>query len=246
MKQYLSLLAAAAFWTACHSNAAPINKTAADSTTAALPAPTINERPIDSFRIGTKRFLVYKLDKPTLKPVADIDYDSAEGSAIAKEAARVKRVGNALHFTLQNGKTAKLANLKEPEKDEDYSIFYYVRYLPDMQQHLVFGGYYESSDFVLVSATSGKQLHVWGEPYLSPDRKFVICPSYDLEVGFNNNGFELYSYQNGELQQIGEVELKNWGPGDVKWIDNRTFETEYKTMDGDMNSRSKPVKIVMQ
>lgn len=237
---------AAALWTACHSNAAPISTPVADSSAEALSAPVINERPIDSFRIGTKRFLVYKLDKSTLRPVADIDYDSAEGSALAKEASKVKREGNTLIFTLQDGKTAKLANLKNPEKDEDYSIFYYAHYLPEMQSHLIFGGYYESSDFVLVSAINGKQTHMWGEPYLSPDKKLVISPSFDLEVGFNNNGFELYSFQNGNLQQIGEIELKTWGPGQVKWIDNRTFETEYKTMDKDMNTRTIPIKIIMQ
>lgn len=246
MKQYLSLLTAAAFWTACQSNAAPISTPVADSTAEALSAPVINERPIDSFRIGTKKFTVYKLDKPTIRPTANIDYDSAEGSALAKEAAKVKREGNTLVFNLPGGKTAKLANKKNPEQDEDYSIFYYARFLPEMQSHLVFGGYYESSDFVVVSAVTGKETHMWGEPYLSPDKKFVISPSFDLEVGFNSNGFELYSFQNGTLTQIGEIELKTWGPGEVKWIDNRTFETEYKTMDKDMNSRSIPVKIIMQ
>jgi hypothetical protein len=45
---------------------------------------------------------------------------------------------------------------------------------------------------------------------------------------------------------IGEIELDNWGPGQVKWIDSNTFITEHISLDSTMNKVIKPVKMVMQ
>lgn len=244
MKQYLSLLTAVVLWTACHPSAAS-NSTPSAETTVAVPAPT-NERPIDSFRIGNKQFLVYSLAKSSFSPATDIDYDSAEGPQLTREAAKVHRQGDSLLFTLKNGKTSVLANSRNPKNDEDYAVYYYAGYKEDLQQHLAFGSYYESSDYLLVNPANGKQTHLWGIPYLSPDKQFVLCPSFDLEAGFNNNGFELYSYENGNMQLLGETDLQHWGPGQIKWVDSHTLEAEYQTMDTAMNIHTKPVRIIMQ
>ncbi|WP_343668593.1 hypothetical protein [Chitinophaga sp.] len=244
MKQYLSLLTAVVLWTACHPSTAS-NSTPAAETTVPVPAST-SEQPIDSFRIGNKQFLVYSLTKSSFGPATELDYESAEGSQLTREAAKVQRQGDSLLFTLKNGKTAVLANSKNPAIDEDYAVYYYAGYQEDLQQHLAFGSYYESSDYLLVNPSNGKQTHLWGIPYLSPDKQFVICPSFDLEAGFNNNGFELYSYENGNVKLLGETDLQHWGPGQIKWVDAHTLEAEYQTMDTAMNIHTKPVKIIMQ
>lgn len=243
MKQYLSLLTAAVIYTACHPSTAS-NSTPAENA-AAAPAST-NERPIDSFRIANKKFLVYSLAKSSISPATELDYDSVEGPQLAKEAAKVQRHGDTLVFALKNGKTAILANDRKPAIDENYAVYYYAGYREELGQHLAFGSYYESSDYLLINPANGQQTHLWGIPYLSPDKQFVLCPSFDLEAGFNNNGFELYSFENGNLKLLGDTELQHWGPGQIKWIDANTLEAEYQTMDTAMNIHTKPVKIVMQ
>jgi hypothetical protein len=244
MKQYLSLLAAAVIYTACHPSAASNSTPAAE--TAVVAQASTNERPIDSFRIANKQFLVYSLAKSSFSPSTELDYDSVEGPQLARQAAKVQRKGDSLIFVLKNGKTAVLTNVKHPAVDEDYAVYYYAGYQEDLQQHLAFGSYYESSDFLLVHPATGKQTHMWGIPHLSPDKQFVLCPSFDLEAGFNNNGFELYSYENGNVKLLGETDLQHWGPGRIKWIDAHTLEAEYQTMDTAMTIHTKPVKIVMR
>lgn len=244
MKQYLSLLAAAVIYTACHPSAASDSTPTADTATAVVTAAT-NERPIDSFSIANKKFLVYSLAKSSFSPAPELDYDSVEGPQLAKHAAKVQRKGDSLVFALKSGKTAVLENVKHPPIDEDYAVYYYAGYQEDLQQHLAFGSYYESSDYLLVHPATGKQTHIWGMPHLSPDKKFVLCPSFDLEAGFNSNGFQLYSYENGNVKLLGETELQHWGPGQIKWLDARTLEAEYQVMDTSMTTHTKPVKIVM-
>ncbi|WP_440133092.1 hypothetical protein [Chitinophaga sancti] len=243
MKQYLSLLAAAVIYTACHPSAASNSTPIADTATAVKAA--TNERPIDSFRIANKKFLVYSLAKSSFSPASELDYDSVEGPQLTRQASKVQRKGDSLVFALKNGKASVLKNAKNPAIDEDYAVYYYAGYREDLQQHLAFGSYYESSDFLLVHPATGKQTHMWGIPHLSPDKQFVLCPSFDLEAGFNNNGFELYSYENGNMKLLGETDLQHWGPGQVKWVDAHTLEAEYQTMDTAMTIHTKPVKIVM-
>lgn len=244
MKQYLSLLTVAVIYTACHSSTASNSTPAAENAVAATAS--TNERPIDSFRIANKKFLVYSLPKSSFSPATELDYDSVEGPQLAKETTQVQRRGDTLLFALRNGKTSVLANDRNPAIDENYAIYYYAGYQKDLQQHLAFGSYYESSDYLLVNPANGKQTHLWGIPYLSPDKQFVLCPSFDLEAGFNNNGFELYSFENGNMKLLGETDLQHWGPGQIKWVDAHTLEAEYQTMDTAMNIHIKPVKIIMQ
>ena len=244
MKQYLSLLTTAAvLMTACTRKTTQPNTAAATISTVQATNPGTL---IDSFRIADKRFLVYKMDQSPFSPAPELDYDSVEGPQLAQEAARVQRQGDSLVFTLQNGRTTVLANHTGTTDDDNYTVYFYAGFQQDLQQHLNFGGYYESSDFVLVDPVDGKQTHLWGIPYTSPDKKFVLCPSFDLEAGFNNNGFQLYSYQNGSLKLLGETDIQNWGPGQVKWVDNNTLEAEYQTIDTSMNITTKPVRIIMQ
>jgi hypothetical protein len=74
----------------------------------------------------------------------------------------------------------------------------------------------------------------------------VICPSLDLIAGFNNNGFQLFSYRDNKLIPEGDVQFDKWGPGQMKWLDNKTIEAEYVVLDNDMNEVPKPVKLIMK
>lgn len=243
MKKYLPLFFIAGMIAAC--NGQDISDSASD-TSHIEEAPSIGKVPVntDTFSVGNRSFTIYTLEHSSFDKLSDPDYDSAETSLLNKDKAHVKRSGDTLQFTLNNGETRILAN--NTKDDDKYCIFFYAGYLPDIHQYLVFGSYYESSDYVLINADNGELTHVWGIPVVSPDHKYVICASVDLIAGFNNNGFQLFSYRDNKLISEGDVQFDKWGPGQMKWLDNKTIEAEYVVLDNDMNEVPKPVKLVMK
>jgi hypothetical protein len=244
MKKYLPLFFVAGLMVACN------GQDTTDSTTDTAhieEAPSTGKVPVntDSFSVGNKSFTIYPLEHSSFEKLGTPDYDSAEYSLLIDDKDRVKRVGDSLIFTLSNGKTSILANNTKEENDQ-YSIFFYAGYLPGIHQYLAYGGYYESSDYVLINADNGEITHVWGIPAVSPDHKYVICASIDLVAGVNVNGFQLFSYRGNKLIPEGDVQFDKWGPGQMKWLDNKTIEAEYVVLDKDMNEVPKPVKLVMK
>lgn len=244
MKKYLPLFFVAGMMVAC--NGQDTNDSASD-TAHIEEAPSTGKVPVntDTFSVGKRSFTIYPLEHSSFDKLGTPDYDSAEFSLLNDDKAHVKRAGDSLIFTLNNGKTSILANNTREENDE-YSIFFYAGYLPAIHQYLVFGSYYESSDYVLINADNGDITHVWGIPVISPDHKYLICPSLDLIAGFNNNGFQLFSYRDNKLIPEGDVQFDKWGPGQMKWLDNKTIEAEYVVLDNDMNEVPKPVKLIMK
>ncbi len=244
MKTYLPLFFIAGFILACNGQDATVSTT---DTAHIEEPPSTGKVPVntDTFSVGNKSFAIYPLEHSSFEKLGTMDYDSAEYSLLIDDKDRVKRVGDSLIFTLSNGKTTVLANNTKEENDQ-YSIFFYAGYLPAIHQYLAYGGYYESNDYLLINSDNGDITHVWGVPAISPDHKHIICASIDLVAGVNFNGFQLFSYRDNKLVPEGDVQFDKWGPGQMKWIDNKTIEAEYVVLDKDMNEVPKPVKLVMK
>jgi hypothetical protein len=244
MKKYLPLFLIAGLMAAC--NGPETTENNLDTARIEEPPSTGKVQPnTDTFSVGDKHFAIQPLSHSSFEKQGTPDYDSAEYSLLANDKARVTRAGDSLIFKLNNGQTTVLSNDTTAE-DEHYCIYFYAGYLPAIRQYLVFGSYFESSDYVLINADNGEVTHVWGVPAISPDHKYLICASVDLIAGFNSNGFQLFSYRDNKLIPEGEVLFDKWGPGQMKWLDNKTIEAEYVVLDDDMNEVPKPVKLVMQ
>ena len=198
----------------------------------------------DTLVVGSKTFYVYSMDKSPFSPLPPADIDSAEQKVIGRDGP-VKRLKNTLVLTLDNGKNVSLVN-KPDGNDEDFTMYKYTGYIPDIKQYGVYCGYYESSGFLLVSKATGEKIKTWGTPVVSPDKKYFICPSFDLEVGYVPNGFQLFSNMDGKITPIGAIELQQWGPGQMKWIDNKTVVAEALSYDSNMKEISHTIKMVMQ
>jgi len=238
-KKYLFILL---ILTSCV-NKIPVHKPAVISQS---PKP---EQPLDTFEMGSKNFLVYAMDESPFDPEPAVESDSAEVKLLNHHDGNghVKRKGNTLTISTDNGKQVVLTDKSDIDKDgESYAIYTYTGYLPDIKQYGIFCTYYESLDYLLVNQATGESIHTWGPPLISPDKKYFICASYDLEAGFTANGLQLYSYLNGKIIPVGEIELEKWGPGQIKWLDNHSLVAEYITLDSTMNKVIKPVKLVMQ
>lgn len=246
MKTYLSLFLAAGILFSCNEST-EISDAVRD--TAHIEEPPVTGRVLrdtDTFSVGNKHFSIQPLARSSFDKLDTPDYDSTEDSQIAKDRAHVKRQGDSLYITLNNGQTTLLANNIHSADDSNFANYFYAGYIPAIHQHLVFGSYYESSDYVLINADNGTITHVWGIPVISPDHKYIICPSVDLVAGFNSNGFQLFSYANNTLTHEGDVEFSKWAPGQMKWLDNQSIEAEYIVLDDNMNEVPKPVKLVIR
>ncbi|MBL4755938.1 MAG: hypothetical protein JKY52_20390 [Flavobacteriales bacterium] len=57
-------------------------------------------------------------------------------------------------------------------------------------------------------------------PLLSPNGKYVISHSWDLEVDFYANGMQLYDLKNDSIMQLFSFERSDWGPTDVSWVND--------------------------
>lgn len=244
MKTYLSLFLAAGILLACNNDTTENSDVTKDTAHIEEPPATGKVlRNTDTFSVGNKHFTIEPLASSSFSKQPTPDYDSTEESLIAKDADRIQRKGANLYIKLNNGLVTQLTN--NTLDDAQYANYFYAGYIPEIHQHLIFGGYYESSDYVLVNADNGTITHVWGIPVISPDHKYVICPSVDLVAAFNYNGFQLFSYTDNKLIPEGDVVFEKWGPGQMKWLDNKTIEAEYVELDKDMNEVTKPVKLLM-
>jgi hypothetical protein len=130
-------------------------------------------------------------------------------------AKGVTRNGDQLTFVLKNGQEKTLkANLQDEENSVDY-IF--TRSLDAIGHWEVLAFYYESFDYILINQSDGTETHLWNKAVLSPDNKYLLCGSVDLEAAFVPNGFQLWSIENGLLILRWSKEIENWGAERLIW-----------------------------
>lgn len=240
------------FAVACHNT--PTEQKPADSViTATAPLVASGNQALDTFTLAGKTCIVYPeavspFGKERVKK--EETPEELEQRILARDTS-VKRVGDTLFLPIDNGNPVAMGNNNEDDGDA-YVKFFYEGFMPEINCYCIRAGYYEGGDYVLLNRTTGTNIHVWGKPLMSPDKKQLICTSYDLEAGFIPNGYQLLGYNNGKLEVLGEATLDEWGPGQVQWLDNNTLVAEHVKPDltgkgGDMvNEIKQIVKIVIQ
>ncbi|BAV04340.1 hypothetical protein SAMN05421788_11068 [Filimonas lacunae] len=230
---------------ACNNQAG--NNVKADSAATSAAAVVL---PIDTVVLGDKVLLVYPLEKSAFltekqELYSDNYSDSTEQVALTRDSAWVTREADSLRFVVKNGNGGGFKNNDKTDGD-DYVRYYYKGLLSDIGYYCVSAAYYESGETILVSQATGERVNVWDMPLISPDKKTFLCFSYDLVAGFVPNGIQLYTVNNGKAEQVADAELTRWGPGRMKWVDNKTLEGEYITLDSANNELIRPVKLVLQ
>lgn len=241
MKNITTLLLLTIALQACNNQQAPVNKT--DS--APLPLPVVdNGAPLDTLILGKTKLIVYPLAQSPFTNKVQIEDEDAEPKNIKRDASFVKRSGDSLIFRTQSGASVALRN--NQTEGGEYVGYRYDQIIPEINVFGINVSYYESGDYVILDRNSGDTTHLWAKPVVSPDKKRLICPSYDLEARFIPNGFQLLEYNNGKINLLGEIELDNWGPGQVKWLDNNTLAAEYVTMVDNKETGHREVKKIVK
>ena len=213
-----------------------VHQNADDNT---IPVQTGN-LPLDTVDIGKHTLLVYAIDKTVFDRYPARVSDTNELRLLTKESNRVKRKGDTLIFYAANGHKTTLIDQNTEEATADYT---FDGNFPTIQYWGTSVAYDESGDYILISQQTGDTLHCWGPPAVAPDKKHIICGSMDLMAGFVDNGFQIFSLQNGKLKLDGQTALDDWGPGDIKWIDKNTILAEYIYLGANSNTESKYVQM---
>jgi len=128
----------------------------------------------------------------------------------------VTRTGDELVFKLKNGQEKVLKNNLTDEENSTEYIF--MRSLEPIGYWEILVFYYESFDYLLINQTDGSETHIWNKAVLSPDNKYILCGSVDIEAAFVPTGFQLWSLENGTLVRKWEKELNDWGAEKLLWL----------------------------
>jgi hypothetical protein len=113
--------------------------------------------------------------------------------------------------------------VEERDLDNDGLLGYiFAHYFDQIDYYLLILQYYEGSSWMLVNRKNGFKKDIYGLPYISEDNKKIIAINSDLEAGYNFNGIALYTILTDSLQMEFRKETE-WGPLDVKWINESEF-----------------------
>ena len=203
---------------------------------------------IDTFSIGNKLFSAIQIsqadfDKLPMPPPAD----TSEKNILLKDSAYATRLGTVLILNVGNKETISFKD-NTKEENEEYCAFSYKGFLPEINQHVVFGSFIESFNYFLIDKITADTNYACSYPIMSPDKNYFICGNVDLVAGFVVNGFDLYEIKDHKIKLIGRRELDKWGPGKIKWADNSTLLVERTILDTTSSTmtRTDYVKLLMK
>lgn len=134
--------------------------------------------------------------------------------------AGVTASDSVLTFTLKNGQTKSLKN--NISDSDDHVVYRFIRAWDAQGLWQIQVTYYEALSVMLLSQQDGTETYVWGDPAFSPDGRYFICGSVDLEAGYSPNGFQIWANNEGTLVKQWEQELNDWGAERLVWTrDNK-------------------------
>ena len=120
--------------------------------------------------------------------------------------------------------------------NDDQVQFDYKGYLPQFKCHLLIGHYWERTQSLLVPASGGKQLSLYGQPVFSPDMQNFVSRASGIEYGVYPNEIRLFRFGNGHWQQVWKlepsVEPATWEPDAINWLTNSTLLLQKKMWTG--------------
>ena len=148
----------------------------------------------------------------------------------------------------------KVVKLIDIDTDNDgRASFEYIGQINALNQHLIFGQFWEISGYTMIDKTNGQQTEsLVGFPYLSPDKKHIIAV-YGDPYGEQHTDLELYRIQNNKILFIMSAEFKNWmptvEPEDIFWAKDGylylavTHSSVFWKEDGSLNDQFQYMRI---
>lgn len=152
--------------------------------------------------------------------------EGQETLRIERFKENVRRDGDTLYLKVESG---AYLTLKDPKSCDLYlpCDYEFVDYYSDQGFYLIFAGYYESQDYIMISDKDGKEYSVNHLPILSPDKERFISAS--ACEAFCINGVFIWRIVDGDL--VSELFYKPFEPpvneyalySFIEWTDNKTI-----------------------
>jgi hypothetical protein len=176
--------------------------------------------------------VIYYLDS-----IGEVEYKSTHkqkfnggDKEIIDDTANVKRDTLKLKFHLSNGVDSVLVN-DTTEGWSNYIAYSYIESCKNIDYWLLGITYYEGSQYLLLDRENGEKLWIWGMPIYSPNMKYFVCNSCDLEAGYDANGFQLFEVKNNKAIHRWSKSIDDWGPSEIRWKNDSTIYIEQLRMD---------------
>jgi len=185
---------------------------------------SVPQRPLaselDTFYLGGKLVKVEKIEKSDFEEAeAPAAIDTSETKNLQKDSDRVKRMGDTLVI---KAKAKDVLIVNNNSDTDEYAQYTYLGYNRDVDQYMVFGGFYEWHNYLLIDGKTGSQTVLWGKPVVSPNGKYIVSGNTDLVAQFTDNGIQLFESGNAP-KVIGEKTLQLWGPEEIRWGNDKTL-----------------------
>jgi hypothetical protein len=179
--------------------------------------------------LGNTLVNIEKIKKADFDALPGVAIDTVEANYLRHDSLMVHRAGTALFFKTK-AKQVTIANNDKEDDETAVAHYTYRGFIKSIGQFLVYGTYYEEYNYLLIDAETGDITHLWGMPVVSPDGKFFIAGNCDLVATFTPNGLQLFKSTH-KPGLVGEKELVDWGPEELKWLDDKTLLTKVKVSD---------------
>ena len=173
----------------------------------------------DTLVIGGKIYEMETISETAYLAIHTDEEDTSEKRNIKLDANMVYRNGDTLFLKKTDGAYMQLIN-NFAEYDDSFAVYSYRYYLDDLGYYVVYAGFWEWYNYLIINQATGKITHACGPPVVSPDLNYIMSCNEDLLAGFTFNGFELYTVEKDSLRLTGTKELTDWGPENIKWIRN--------------------------
>lgn len=186
--------------------------------------------PDDQFRLT---------DTDTASPVCPQDsprcYDYAAKALASKYPQFIQYTGDVLNLQHYNGSRHQYKPERDAQDDPDYCAIcshLVVSEYPMIDSVLIYRGFYEGFDYLLVNLKTGQETQLAGLPIFSPDFRHMLSIQSDIEIGFNLNSLSLYSLDTDHnstlsLDAVKTIprfaEQNNIGFSQAKWLTSQRF-----------------------
>ena len=139
-----------------------------------------------------------------------------------KFAVFVKRDGDTLYLKLGSGSYSTLTDMKECSGWDTCKLYRFVDYFKDVGFYIVFVGYYEGYEYLMVSDKTGENCLVHEAPEVSPDKKRFVAVS--ASEAHNINGVFIWRFEDDNIIPELSYEPDEYALYEfVAWKDNFTI-----------------------
>ncbi|TYP74190.1 SH3 domain-containing protein [Aquimarina intermedia] len=130
-------------------------------------------------------------------------------------------------------------NIERIDKDWENQFFGYtfVHYDTVRNLYVFWENWLEAGNPIIVNGLNGEIIDVMGRKFSSSTNENIFASyAIDIWAGWTPNGIQVFEVQNGSLIELYKIDPsylldENWGPVELKWIDESTILIECKVID---------------